>query len=73
MDTPTLFDVLFEKWKVADQAANDAWARLNAPHRKTSNFGDDLITAMRLQVEAAELLAALRAELGNERRQIPVI
>jgi hypothetical protein len=73
METPTLFDELFEKWKVADQAANEAWARLNAPRRKASNFGDDLIAAMRLQLEAAELLSALRAELGEERRQIPVI
>lgn len=66
-----LFDVLFEQWREADQAATKAWLRLREPRATTSSYYCDLILAMTLQLEAIELLAAIRSELRNEHQQVP--
>lgn len=73
MGNPTLFDDLFERWRVTDQAANVAWSRLRARRINSATYVDDLVEAMRLQQEALELLGALRAELRKERKQVAVI
>jgi hypothetical protein len=69
----TLLDVLFDEWLAADQAASVAWGRVSSPRHPPKAYGSDVMTAMRLQIEADELVEAMLVELRKERRQLGLI
>lgn len=69
----TLFDVLLEEWVATDEAAIEAWSSLRSSRKIGPTYADDLLAAMRLQIQAFHLLDALSSELHKERRNIQVI
>lgn len=69
----TLFDVLYEEWQATDMAAVQAWTRLRQRKEAPCASGDELLVAIRLQLEADELVRALRVQLRKERQQVPLI
>jgi hypothetical protein len=53
-----MFDVL-EEWDAADMAAAEARVRLRSRRDTTRTYADELIAAIKLQIEADELLEAV--------------
>jgi hypothetical protein len=66
----TLLDVLFEQWHAADLAAIDAWASLRIRRQARRTYGEALVAAMKLQLEADELLDAMLVQLRAERLHV---
>jgi hypothetical protein len=71
-----LFELLFDEWQEAEQAANTRWASVCHAHEQwRQGLGprptqEEVRNAIRLRRLACEWLVALRAELRNERERV---
>lgn len=74
-----LFELLFDEWEQAEEAADACWASVRRAHeQRCQGIGpgpapDDIENALRLRRIACEWHVALQAQLRKEREQVVVL